>query len=106
MASGSSSSSNPFLPWSIPRRVLYGTEEVICHQNTNQYAGASGISACGLAALNFARIAFREARSLCVDKEDQTDALIEHARDEVFLSELISRKIVEVVLSCLIIALY
>jgi hypothetical protein len=46
----------------IVRKVMDGTEEIVCHRGTNQYGdrGITGVSACGLAALNFARVVFEK----------------------------------------------
>jgi hypothetical protein len=45
----------------IVQSVLDGTEEIICHWGTNQYGDrGTGVSACGLAALNFARVIFEK----------------------------------------------
>jgi len=49
------------------RNVLGGTEEIVCHPRTHQYGasgrGITGVSACGLAALNFARIIFEKEQA-------------------------------------------
>ena len=68
----------------LVRNVLDGTEEVICHRGTHQYGerGIFGVSACGLAALNFARVIFEKAR--------------ESARDEDLLRDVIAKETVQV----------
>jgi len=44
--------------------VMYGTEHLVSHGGTSQYnRGGTGTSACGLAALNFARIALSMQQS-------------------------------------------
>ena len=72
----------------IIRSVLGGTEEIVCHRGTHQYGdssgGVTGVSACGLAALNFARVIFekeRESRS---------------RQDEDFIQAVITRETVHV----------
>jgi hypothetical protein len=44
----------------IIQQILNGTEHIISHPGTSQYEGQKGISACGLACLNFARIIFAQ----------------------------------------------
>jgi hypothetical protein len=68
----------------IVRNVLGGTEEIVCHPGTHQYGdrGIFGVSACGLAALNFARVMFEKAR--------------EHRRDGDLLQVIISKETVQV----------
>ena len=41
---------------SLVRQILNGTEHIVSHPGTSQYEGQKGISACGLASLNFARV--------------------------------------------------
>lgn len=53
----------------VARSVLNGTEEVISHRGSSQFGGVTGSSACGLAALNFARVIFREAQGREHDEE-------------------------------------
>jgi hypothetical protein len=68
----------------IVRNVLDGSEEIVCHQGTHQYGnrGISGVSACGLAALNFARVIFQKRR--------------ESREDEDFFRAAIARETVQV----------
>ncbi|KAF7983404.1 hypothetical protein HWV62_22429 [Athelia sp. TMB] len=99
IASGSGSTSNSFVHWEIVENILNGNEEIICHQDTNQYAGDSGRSACGLAALNFARCAFREARSPSPGEGEPINPLFYNAQDAILLRALISRKTVEEITS-------
>jgi len=70
----------------VIRGVLGGTEEIICHRGTHQYGdsngGITGVSACGLAALNFARVIF--------EKEGES------RRDEDFIQAVIARETVHV----------
>jgi hypothetical protein len=40
------------------QQILGGTEHIVSHPGTSQYGGRDGISACGLACLNFARVIF------------------------------------------------
>jgi hypothetical protein len=72
----------------VVRNILGGTEEIVCHHGTHQYGyrGISGVSACGLAALNFARIIFAKARE-CRRDEDLLRAVI--AKETVQVSLLI-----------------
>ena len=57
----------------IVRSVLGGTEEIVCHDGTQQYGdsgrGITGTSACGLAALNFARVIFQKEREIGRNEE-------------------------------------
>jgi hypothetical protein len=55
----------------ISRRILVnGTEHVLSHGGTSQYnRDGTGASACGLAALNFARIAFSIEQSGLYDMD-------------------------------------
>ena len=68
----------------ITRSVLLdGTEHVVSHEGTSQYnREGSGASACGLASLNFARVAFLK----------EQDGL----RDEALLQAVLSRECAEV----------
>jgi hypothetical protein len=70
----------------IIRSVLGGTEEIVCHRGTHQYGnssgGVTGVSTCGLAALNFARVIFEKER--------------ESRRDEDFIQAVITRETVHV----------
>jgi hypothetical protein len=53
---------------SLIQRVLNGAEHIVSHPGTSQYGGREGISACGLASLNFARVIFaKEADGRCDD---------------------------------------
>jgi hypothetical protein len=65
---------------SIVRRVLGGNEEIVCHDGAHQYGdsgqGIAGVSACGLAALNFARILFEKEQEGVRD-EDFIQAVFE-----------------------------
>ncbi|KAF7982846.1 hypothetical protein HWV62_25814 [Athelia sp. TMB] len=47
----------------VAKSILGGKEEVICHRGSSQFTRGAGSSACGLAALNFARVIFREIRA-------------------------------------------
>lgn len=38
------------------QRILDGNEHIVSHNGTSQYKSRTGNSACGLAALNFARV--------------------------------------------------
>ena len=69
---------------SITRSVLLdGTEHVVSHEGTSQYnRDGSGASACGLAALNFARVVFLK----------EQDGL----RDAALLQAVLSRDCAEV----------
>ena len=69
---------------SITRSVLLGgTEHVVSHAGTSQYnREGSGAAACGLAALNFARVAFLK----------EQDGL----RDAALLQAVLSRECAEV----------
>ena len=69
---------------SITRSVLLdGTEHVVSHEGTSQYnRDGSGASACGLAALNFARVVFLK----------EQDGL----RDAALLQAVLSRECAEV----------
>jgi hypothetical protein len=40
------------------QQILNGTEHIVSHPGTSQYGGREGISACGIACLNFARVIF------------------------------------------------
>ena len=42
------------------QQILNGTEHIVSHPGTSQYEGQKGISACGLASLNFARVIFAQ----------------------------------------------
>jgi hypothetical protein len=68
----------------IVQRVMDGTEEIVCHRGTQQYGnqGITGVSACGLAALNFARVVF--------EKEQES------GRDEHFLQAVVAKETVHV----------
>ena len=68
----------------IVQNVLDGTEGVVCYPGTNQYSdgGITGTSACGLAALNFARVIF--------EKEQET------GRDEEFLQAVVMEETIHV----------
>lgn len=68
----------------IVQRVMNGTEEIVCHRGTQQYGnqGITGVSACGLAALNFARVVF--------EKEQES------GRDEDFLQAVVAKETVHV----------
>ena len=44
-------------------QILSGTEHIISHPGSSQYGGRDGISACGLACLNFARVLFAKEAS-------------------------------------------
>jgi hypothetical protein len=68
----------------IVRNVLGGTEEIVCYPGTNQYGerGITGVSACGLAALNFARVILEKEREI--------------GQNEDFLQEVISMETVHV----------
>lgn len=67
----------------IVRNVLDGVEEIVCHPGTHQYSdgGLFGVSACGLAALNFARVIFEKRR--------------EHRQDVAFLQAIITGQTVK-----------
>jgi diaminopimelate epimerase len=73
---------------SITRSVLLdGTEQVISHEGTSQYnRDGSGAAACGLAALNFARVVFLK----------EQDGL----RDATLLQAVLSRECAEVRQHC------
>jgi hypothetical protein len=43
---------------SLTQQILGGMEHIISHPGTSQTGGRNGISACGLASLNFARVIF------------------------------------------------
>jgi hypothetical protein len=45
-------------PGSLTDKIMDGTEHMVSHPGTSQYGGKNGISACGLASLNFARVLF------------------------------------------------
>jgi hypothetical protein len=70
--------------YSITRSILLdGTEQVISHEGTSQYnRDGSGAAACGLAALNFARVVFLK----------EQDGL----RDAALLQAVLSRECAEV----------
>jgi hypothetical protein len=74
----------------LVRNVLDGTEEVICHRGTHQYGerGIFGVSACGLAALNFARVIFEKVRKSVRD-EDLLRAVIAKETVQVSLYSII-----------------
>src|SRR6202012_3037058 len=74
--------------YSITRSVLLdGTEQVVSHEGTSQYnKDGSGASACGLAALNFAREVFLK----------EQDGL----RDAALLQAVLSRECAEVRQHC------
>ena len=74
--------------YSITRSVLLdGTEQVVSHEGTSQYnKDGSGASACGLAALNFARVVFLK----------EQDGL----RDAALLQAVLSRECAEVRQHC------
>jgi hypothetical protein len=42
----------------LTQQILNGVEHIVSHPGTSQYGGQTGISACGLASLNFARVIF------------------------------------------------
>ena len=44
-------------------QILSGTEHIISHPGSSQYGGRDGISACGLACFNFARVLFAKEAS-------------------------------------------
>ncbi len=69
---------------SITRSVLLdGTEQIVSHEGTSQYnKNGSGAAACGLAALNFARVVFLK----------EQDGL----RDAALLQAVLSRECAEV----------
>lgn len=71
----------------IVQRVMNGTEEIVCHRRMQQYGnqGITGVSACGLASLNFARVVFKKAQ--------------ESGRDEDFLEAVVAKETVHVRLS-------
>lgn len=64
------------------RRIYDGAEVVISHPASSQYAQGNSVSACGLAALNFAKVLF--------DKEKTG------MRDNEFLGDLMSPETAEV----------
>jgi hypothetical protein len=68
----------------VVRNTLDGTEEIVCHRGTHQYSdgGIFGVSACGLAALNFARVVFAKER--------------EHGQEEDLLRAVIAKETVQV----------
>jgi hypothetical protein len=70
--------------YSIAHSVLLdGTEHVVSHEGTSQYnREGSGASACGLAALNFARVVFLKEQ--------------EGLRDVALLQAALSRECAEV----------
>lgn len=74
--------------YSITRSVLLdGTEQVVSHEGTSQYnRDGSGAAACGLAALNFARVVFLK----------EQDGL----RDAALLQAVLSRECAEVRQHC------
>lgn len=45
----------------VIRELVKGREQIVSYAGTSQFGGQGGTSACGLAALNFARIAFSVA---------------------------------------------
>jgi len=47
----------------IIQHILEGSEHIVSHPGTSQYGGQKGISACGLASLNFARVIFAKEAS-------------------------------------------
>jgi len=50
------------------QQILNGAEHIVSYPGTSQYGGREGISACGLASLNFARVLFeKEAGGSCDD---------------------------------------
>lgn len=56
----------------LVQRILNGTEHIVSHSGTSQYGGQEGISACGLACLNFARVIFAKEASQSKDDIIQT----------------------------------
>ena len=69
--------------YSITRSVLDGNEHVVSHEGTSQYnREGSGAAACGLAALNFARVVFLKEQ--------------EGLRDAALLQAALSRECAEV----------
>ena len=81
----------------IIRSVLGGTEEVVCHSGTHQYSdgGIFGVSACGLAAMNFARVIFEIERQhgRCGRDEELLQAIIAKETVQVSLCFMISPRI-------------
>jgi hypothetical protein len=65
----------------LVKTILKGRQQVVSHSGTSQYATGSGLAACGLAALNCARIVLGR----------------EHAgvRDEALLRDVLSRETME-----------
>jgi hypothetical protein len=74
----------------IVRNVLDGTEEIVCHHGTNQYGdgGITGVSACGLAALNFARVTFKKERETG-QSEDLLEVIVDRETIHVRASHVL-----------------
>jgi hypothetical protein len=68
--------------------ILQGQEQVVSHPGTSQYGTGAGLAACGLAALNCARI--------ILGKEE------EGIRNEALLRDIVSRETTEVHLNYLL----
>jgi hypothetical protein len=67
----------------IANSIIEGNEEIISHRGASQYwNGGSGTSACGLAALNCARVIFQKE--------------IEGLEDHALLADLVQREAMEV----------
>ena len=54
-------------PDRLVQEVLDGTEHIISRPGTSQYGDRRGVSACGLACLNLARIVFQKEHEHDVD---------------------------------------
>jgi hypothetical protein len=78
----------------VVRNILDGTEEIVCHRGTHQYSdgGIFGVSACGLAALNFARIIFEKERE-CGRAEGLLQAIIAKETVQVSFCSVLLRPI-------------
>jgi hypothetical protein len=76
----------------VVRNILDGTEEIVSHRGTHQYSdgGIFGVSACGLAALNFARVIFEKERE-CGPDEGLLQAIIVKETVQVRLYFLLLR---------------
>lgn len=65
----------------LVKTILQGREQVVSHPGTSQYGTGAGLAACGLAALNCARIALIREQ--------------EGVRDEALLRDIISLETAE-----------
>jgi len=79
----------------VIRNILDGTEEIVCHRGTHQYSdgGIFGVSACGLAALNFARVIFEKERECGRDSEGLLQAIIAKETVQVSICFMLVRLI-------------